>query len=260
MSNEAHLSFIHELAEASARVILPYYGARDMGLELKGDSSPVTLADRGAEKVMREMISARFPDHGIVGEEFGTERGDAEHVWVLDPVDGTKSFILAVPLFGTLIGLLHRGKPVLGCIHQPVTRQLMIGDGRTTTLNGEPVRVRRCPRLSDATLLTTDPQYPAKYQDGAAFAALAESVRLYRGFGDCYGYLMLCAGWVDVMVDPIMNPWDLLPLVPVLEGAGARVTDWQGRPADHMGATSAIASVPELHDEVVRVLNPRVPA
>jgi myo-inositol-1(or 4)-monophosphatase len=259
MNTEAYVSFIRELAEASARVILPYYGARDMGLELKGDSSPVTLADRGAEKVMREMIAARFPEHGIVGEEFGTERGDAEFVWVLDPVDGTKSFILAVPLFGTLIGLLHRGRPIVGCIHQPVLGQLMIGDGTTTTLNGVPVRVRSCARLSEATMLTTDPLYPAKYQQGEGFDALARAVRLYRGFGDCYGYLMLCAGWVDVMVDPIMNPWDLLPLVPVLEGAGARVTDWQGLPANHMGATSAIASVPELHEEIVRLLNPSSP-
>jgi myo-inositol-1(or 4)-monophosphatase len=256
MNHEPFAAFMRELAEASARVILPHYGARDMGLELKSDSSPVTLADRGAEQVMREMISRRFPDHGIVGEEFGTERGDAEYVWVLDPVDGTKSFILGVPLFGTLIGLLHRGRPFLGGIHQPVLGQWMVGDGATTTLNGQPVRVRPCPRLSEASLLTTDPLYPAKYQNGAGFDALARSVRLYRGFGDCYGYLLLCSGWVDVMVDPIMNPWDLLPLVPVLEGAGARVSDWQGRPADHAGATSMVATAPELHAEVLRLLNP----
>lgn len=255
MNHEPFVAFIRELAEASARVILPYYGARDMGLELKSDASPVTLADRGAEQVMREMITRRFPGHGIVGEEFGTERGDAEYVWVLDPVDGTKSFILGVPLFGTLIGLLHRGRPILGCIHQPVLRQLMIGDGKVTALNDRPVRVRPCARLSEASMLTTDPLHPAEYQNGPGFDALSRAVRLYRGFGDCYGYLLLCSGWVDVMVDPIVNPWDLLPLVPILEGAGARVTDWQGCPADHAGATSAVASGPELHDEVIRILN-----
>lgn len=249
------IPFMQELAEASARVIRPYYGARDMGLELKGDASPVTLADRGAEKVMRDLIEARYPDHGIVGEEFGTVRGDAEFVWVLDPVDGTKSFILAVPLFGTLIGLLHKGRPILGCIHQPILNQLMIGDGKVTTLNGQPVRVRPCSRVAEATMLTTDPLYPAKYQNGAGFDALARSVRLYRGFSDCYGYLMLCSGWIDVVTDPIMNPWDLLPLVPVLEGAGAKITDWQGRPADHMGATSAVAAAPGIHEEVIRILN-----
>ena len=115
MNHEPFVAFVRELAEASAQVILPYFGSRDMGLELKSDASPVTLADRGAEKVMREMIARRFPEHGIIGEEFGTERGDAEYVWVLDPVDGTKSFILGVPLFGTLIGLLHRGRPIVGC-------------------------------------------------------------------------------------------------------------------------------------------------
>ncbi|MFM7804508.1 MAG: histidinol-phosphatase [Verrucomicrobiota bacterium] len=255
MTHEPHAAFLRELAEASARVILPYYGARDMGLELKSDDSPVTLADRGAEQVMREMITRRFPDHGIIGEEFGTERGGAEFVWVLDPVDGTKSFVLGVPLFGTLIGLMHRGRPLLGCIHQPVLRQLMIGDGKVTTLNDQPVRVRPCAKLSEATLLTTDPLHPAKYQNGAGFDALTREVRLYRGFGDCYGYLLLCCGRVDVMVDPIVNPWDLLPLVPLLEGAGATVTDWQGRPANHAGATSAVASAPELHAEVLRRLN-----
>jgi len=152
--------------------------------------------------------------------------------------------------------LLHRGRPIVGCIHQPVTRQLMIGDGVTTTLNDRPVRVRPCARLSEASLLTTDPLYPAKYQNGARFDALSGSVRLYRGFGDCYGYLLLCSGWVDVMIDPIMNPWDLLPLVPVLEGAGARFSDWQGQPANHVGATSMVACAPELHDEVIGLLNP----
>jgi myo-inositol-1(or 4)-monophosphatase len=256
MNHKPLVAFIRELAEASSRVILPFYGSREMGLELKSDDSPVTLADRGAEQVMREMIARRFPDHGIVGEEFGTERGDAEFVWVLDPVDGTKSFVLGVPLFGTLIGLLHEGRPLLGCIHQPVLRQLMIGDGKVTTLNDRPVRVRPCARLSEASLLTTDPLHPAKYQNGSGFEALSRSVRLYRGFGDCYGYLLLSSGWVDVMVDPIVNPWDLLPLVPILEGAGAALTDWQGRPANHAGATSAIACAPELHAEVLRLLNP----
>ena len=116
MNHEPFVAFIRELAEASARVILPYYGSRDMGMELKSDASPVTLADRGAEKVMREMIAQRFPEHGIVGEEFGTERGDAEYVWVLDPVDGNKSFISGVPLFGPLLGLLHRGQSFLGLV------------------------------------------------------------------------------------------------------------------------------------------------
>ena len=249
--------FVGELAAASAEVIRPWFGRKDFGLELKADESPVTVADRRAEEVMRTMITARFPDHGIVGEEIGTELGDAEYVWVLDPIDGTKSFISAVPLFGTLIGLLHRGRPVLGCIHQPILGQLMVGDGTRTTLNGEPVRVRSCPRLEEATLLCSDPVHPGRYRDGAAFARLAEDVRITRSWGDAYGYLLLAAGWADIMVDPIMNPWDLLPIVPIVEGAGGRITDWMGGPANRMSAESGIAAVPGLHAEVVRRLNQR---
>jgi histidinol phosphatase-like enzyme (inositol monophosphatase family) len=248
--------FIRELASVSADVILPYFANRECGLELKADESPVTLADRNAELAMRRLIEQRFPGHGIVGEEFGTVRGDAEFVWVLDPVDGTKSFITAVPLFGTLIGLLHEGKPLLGCVHQPVLRQFLLGDGQTTTLNGTPVRMRPAPPLSAATLLTSDPLFPYRYQNGAAFADLAQRVRLYRTFGDCYGYLLLANGFADIMVDPIMNPWDLLPLIPCIEGAGGRITDWQGRNAAHLEATSAVACAPELHEEVIRLLNP----
>ena len=248
--------FLGELALASAEVIRPWFGRRDFGLELKADESPVTIADRRAEEVMRGMITGRFPDHGIVGEEMGTERGDAEYVWVLDPIDGTKSFISAVPLFGTLIGLLHRGRPVLGGIHQPILGQLMVGDGARTTLNGAEVRVRNCPRIEDATLLLSDPTHPARYRDGEAFARLSSEVRLTRSWGDAYGYLLVAAGWADIMIDPVMNPWDLLPIVPIIEGAGGRITDWHGEPAGRMSAASGIAAVPELHAEVVRRLNP----
>jgi fructose-1,6-bisphosphatase/inositol monophosphatase family enzyme len=155
-----------------------------------------------------------------------------------------------------LIGLLHHGRPVLGAIHQPVLQQLAIGDGRTATLNGEPIRVRPCPRIEDATMLTCDPLMPARYRDGAAFDALAGRVRLYRGFGDGYAYLLLASGWVDIVIDSVMNPWDLLPLVPVVEGAGGRITDWHGQDAGRMEASSAIACAPECHAEVVRILNP----
>jgi len=254
MNLEPYLAFMRELAAASADVILPYYNGTDMGLEIKSDASPVTLADRGAEQVMRQIIERRFPQHGIVGEEYGTVRGDAEFVWVLDPIDGTKSFISHVPLFGTLIGLLHEGRPVVGCIHQPVLKQLMLSDGTTTTLNGSPVRMRPCANLSQATLVTTDPTHPARYQNGAGFEALQKQVALSRTWGDCYGYLLLAAGWADVMVDPIMNPWDLLPIEPIVRGAGGVITTWQGEPANHLKATSAVACTPGLQTEVLRLL------
>jgi myo-inositol-1(or 4)-monophosphatase len=259
MNREPFVAFLQELAAASAEVILPYFGRLDLGVELKSDASPVTLADRGAEKVMREMIEHRFPTHGIIGEEYGNVREDAEFVWVLDPIDGTRSFITAVPLFVTLIGLLHRGKPILGAINQPVLRQLMIGDGSTTTLNGNPVRVRPVTALSQATVLTTDPGFPARYQNGAGFASLVDQSQLYRTFGDGYGYLLVAAGWADIMVDPIMNAWDLLPLIPCIEGAGGRITNWQGESVlktGTNGSLSAVACSPGLHDAVIRTLNP----
>lgn len=259
MNREPFVECLQELAAASAEVILPFFGRLDLNVELKSDASPVTQADRGAEKVMRDRIEQRFPTHGIIGEEYGNVREDAEYVWVLDPIDGTRSFITAVPLFVTLIGLMHRGKPILGAINQPVLRQLMIGDGTTTTLNGNPVRVRPINDISKATLLTTDPGFPARYQNGAGFESLAGRSELYRTFGDGYGYLLVAAGWADIMVDPIMNPWDLLPLIPCIEGAGGRITNWQGGPVLGNGANgslSAVACAPSLHDAVIRTLNP----
>lgn len=243
--------FMVELAEKSGELIRPYFGNPDLVVETKADASPVTLADKGAEELMRGLIKRRFPDHGIIGEEYGSEGADNEWVWVLDPIDGTKSFATACPLFGTLIALQHRGRPVLGVIHQPILRQLMIGDGRTTELNGRPVHCRATKRLAEATLLTSDPLNPAKYQDGAAFASACSKAKLVRTWGDCYGYLLLSSGWADVMCDPIMNPWDIAALIPVVEGAGGVITDWKGYSA--VGAESIVASAtPELHETVLK--------
>ncbi len=242
-----------ELAAESGAFIRPLFGHRGLAVESKADQSPVTAADRGAEELMRAMIKKRYPDHGIIGEEYGTERGDAEYVWVLDPIDGTKSFITGVPLWGTLIGLLHHGQPILGCIHQPVLAQLLVGDGQTTTLNGRVTRMRSCARLADATMLTSDPLNLAKYQNGAACDRLVRQAKLYRTWGDCYGYLLLASGLADVMLDPIMNPWDIAALIPVIRGAGGVITDWRGGPA--YPAESTIAASPELHAQVMAILH-----
>ncbi|MDB6167771.1 MAG: inositol monophosphatase [Verrucomicrobia bacterium] len=243
-----------ELAEKSGDFIRPFFGQPDLVVETKEDATPVTLADRGAEQLMRKLIAQRFPAHGIIGEEFGSERADAEWVWVLDPVDGTKSFAAGCPLFGTLIALLHRGKPVLGAIHQPVLRQLMIGDGSSTTLNGRAVRIRATARIEDATILTTNVHSPARYQHGTAFDALAARARLFRTWGDCYGYLLVAGGWADVMCDPVMNPWDVAALIPVIRGAGGVITDWQGN--DPVNAKSIVAAGSALHAAVITALNP----
>ncbi|HTJ78075.1 MAG TPA: histidinol-phosphatase [Rariglobus sp.] len=254
MSLDAYRSFLTELAEKSGDFLLPCFADPALKVEIKSDDSPVTAADRGAEKLMRELIANRFPEHGVIGEEFPDTRPDAEWVWVLDPIDGTKSFITGVPLWGTLIALLHHGQPVLGAIHQPVLRELMIGDGHTTTLNGQPVRVRSCEKIKDATFLTSDPLNPAKYQNGAAYATLTNRTRLVRTWGDCYGYLLLACGRADIMCDPVMNPWDIAALVPIVRGAGGVITDWQG--GDPMRGQSIVAAGPTLHAEVIATLNP----
>jgi myo-inositol-1(or 4)-monophosphatase len=242
-----------ELARASAEFIAPYFGDPGTTVEFKADDSPVTAADRGAEEVMRRLIEHKFPEHGIIGEEHGTVREDAEWVWVLDPIDGTKSFITGVPLWTTLIGLLHHGEPVLGAIHQPTLGQLMIGDGTTTTLNDRPVRCRPTTDLAAATLVTSDHFNLAHYQNGPACDRLIKQTRLYRTWADGYGYLLLAAGHVDICLDPIMNPWDIAALVPVVRGAGGVITDWTGNkpyPAESMAA----AATPELHAIVLEQL------
>ncbi|HWA25591.1 MAG TPA: histidinol-phosphatase [Lacunisphaera sp.] len=253
MESFPYLPFLSELAHASGDFLRPLFGRPGLAVELKGDLSPVTAADRGAEELLRRMINAKFPRHGILGEELGPENTDAEFVWVLDPVDGTKTFITGVPLWGTLIALLHHGQPVLGCIHQPVLNQLVIGDNATTTLNSSPVRCRRTTNLAEATLLTCDWLTPAQYEDGAAFDRLAKSVRLARTWGDAYGYLLLATGWADIVVDPIMNPWDIAALVPVIRGAGGVISDWQGGAAYPAKSTIA-AATPELHAATREIL------
>lgn len=242
-----------ELARRSGEFIRPRFGDPALAVESKDDASPVTEADRGAEELMRAMIAKKFPSHGIVGEEFGAERAGAEWVWVLDPIDGTKSFITGVPLWGTLIALKFCGEPVLGAIHQPVLGQLMLGDSATTTLNGRAVRVRACDKIENATVLASDPiANPRKFQNGPAHEALLARAKIARTWGDCYGYLLLAGGWADAMLDPIMNPWDIQALVPVVRGAGGIITDWRG--GDPVNADSIIAAGPSLHAQIVAAL------
>lgn len=246
-------SFVAELARESGDFIRPYFGNPNLVVETKSDESPVTAADRGAEKLLRETIAKRFPSHGLIGEEFGNENPGAEFVWVLDPIDGTKSFASGCPLFGTLIALLHEGRPVLGAIHLSALNQLLIGDNVTTTLNGRPIRVRGTKHVAQATVLTSDTLNLAKYQNGATCDRLLGRAKLVRTWGDCYGYTLVAAGWADVMLDPIMNPWDIAALVPVIRGAGGTITDWKGGEPTNSDSTIASASA-ELHAEVLATL------
>jgi len=247
------VDFIRSLAEASGEVIKRYYAKVNLTIEFKEDQSIVTQADREGEAVMRDMISKAYPHHGIIGEEFGSANTDSEFVWTLDPVDGTISFASGCPLFGTLIGLLRDGKPVLGAIHQPVLNQLCVGDNHEATLNGRRVQLRQTHDLSQAVLLTTDVENIARYQKKEGFDNLLGQTRMFRTWGDCYGYLLLASGGADIMLDPIMNPWDIIPLIPVIQGANGVITTWAGKDASH--GSSCVAANKQLHPRVLELLN-----
>jgi histidinol-phosphatase len=221
------LALAAELADAAGAAIRPYF-RQPMAVDDKPDLTPVTAADRAAEQAMRELIEVRFPEHGIVGEEFGRIREDAEFVWVLDPIDGTKSFISGVPLFGTLIALTRAGNPMLGIIDQPVSRERWVGAaGRPTTLNGAGIRCRACPALGAASLFATSPEM-FRGPDAAAFARVSAAVKLTRFGADCYAYGMLAAGFVDVVLEASLKPYDFCAIIPIVEGAGGVATDWRG--------------------------------
>ena len=244
--------FIHTLVRASEKVIKPWYANLQLEVEHKSDETPVTIADRRAEEVMRDLIHKKFPGHGIIGEEFGNENENAEFVWVLDPIDGTISFASGCPLFGTLIALLHDGKPILGAINLPALNQLCIGDNETTTFNSVPVRMRACDELTQATLLTSDVKTIETYQNKNKFEKLLGQTKLFRTWGDCYGYVLLACGWADIMLDPIMNPWDLLALIPIIQGANGVITTWDGK--DAATGNSSLAANKTLHPQVLEIL------
>jgi histidinol phosphatase-like enzyme (inositol monophosphatase family) len=247
------LAFSKELADASGALIRRYFRA-DYAVELKADESPVTVADRGAEELMRRMIMERFPDHGILGEEFGRYQPDAEYQWVLDPIDGTKSFISHTYLFGTLIALLHHGKPILGVINNPVVNDFLVGMGGKSWLNGRQVQVRTCNRLEDAVLSCTNHWNVFNYHNGAAFEGLTRQVKRYHNWGDCHGYHLVASAGIDVMLDAILEVWDLMALIPIIEGAGGVITDWAGNNA--IGGNGVVATGRGIHEQVIRALNP----
>ena len=229
-------AFVDELATVSGETILPFFRTA-LSIDDKGGTrgfDPVTAADRAAETAMRALIRRTFPSHGVIGEEFGAERADADYVWVLDPIDGTKSFIAGMPMWGTLIALTRSGVPVFGMMNQPFTGERFSGDGGAAHYRGpagkRDLRVRPCASLSEAVLFTTSPLL----MDGAdrtLFAKVEEGVRLSRYGGDCYAYCMLAAGHIDLVIETELKPYDVLPLMPIITGAGGIVTTWDnGKP------------------------------
>ena len=254
MSKHAeYLEFAKLLAVKSGALISTYFGSHDVEAEIKSDQTPVTVADREAEQLIRKMILNRFPTHGIVGEEYGAENEGADYVWVIDPIDGTKTFMTGVPLFGTIVCLKYKGEPIVGMVHQPILNQILLGDGEQCWLNDKIVSVRKTAKIEEAVLLTSDPINPSRYKGDAKWNKLVQQVKLYRTWGDCYGYLLLATGWADIMVDPIVSPWDFQGIIPIIRGANGTITNWEGE--DPLNGNSVIASNKILHRKVIDILN-----
>src|SRR5262245_35349624 len=251
-------AFVDELATVSGETILPFFRTA-LSIENKGGPGsfdPVTAADHAAETAMRALIRRNFPDHGIIGEELGKDRPDAEYVWVLDPIDGTKSFISGMPAWGTLIALLRAGEPVFGTMSQPFIRERFSGDGARAHYRGpagaRELRVRSCAALADAVLFTTSPLLMSA-SDRDAFARVERSVRLSRYGGDCYAYCMLAAGHVDLVIETGLKPYDVLPLVPIIAGAGGMITSWEGG-SPNAGGRIIAAGDKRVHAAAIEVL------
>jgi myo-inositol-1(or 4)-monophosphatase len=252
-------AFVERLANVAGEAILPFFRT-SLSVEDKsrgGRFDPVTAADRAAEAAMRALIRKTFPDHGIIGEEFGDERTDAEYVWALDPIDGTKSFICGLPIWGTLIALTRRGEPVFGMMYQPFTRERFTGDGAAANYSGpagkRSLRVRRCAALGDAILATTSPLL-MNQADRDAFGRVEQAVRLSRYGGDCYAYCMLAAGHLDLVIETELKPYDVLPLIPIITGAGGVITAWDGGPAK-AGGRIVVAGDLRVHAQALALLS-----
>lgn len=257
-------AFVDELARLSGEAILPFFRTAIHATDKSGGGvfDPVTEADRAAEVVMRRMIAENFPSHGIIGEEFGNQATDADYCWVLDPIDGTKSFISGMPVWGTLIGLTVKGNACYGLMHQPFTRERFSGDGSSALWRGlgangqmgeRKLRTRTCEQLSAASLMTT---HPALLAEGTqdAYRRVEKHVRLSRYGGDCYSYCMLAAGQVDLVIESGLKAYDIVALIPIIEGAGGIVTTWDGGPATKGGAIIA-AGDRRVHAQALKLLN-----
>jgi histidinol phosphatase-like enzyme (inositol monophosphatase family) len=253
------LNFAVDAARRAGELILSYYQNPDLAIELKSDESPVTAADRGAEQLLRELIAGSFPADGVLGEEFGEARGATGYRWILDPVDGTKSFVHGVPLFGTLIGLEHGADCVAGVCRLPALNEVVYAArgagawwqrGRDAPVRA---RVRHTPALQQALFSYTAVELFDQYGRRPAFEALVRACAATRAWGDCYGHVLVATGRVDVMADPVMNVWDAAPFLPILREAGGVFMDWDGRETIHGG--NGISVPASLKDAVLQAIH-----
>jgi histidinol phosphatase-like enzyme (inositol monophosphatase family) len=246
------LDFAVAAAWQAGRLTLAHYQT-GVAVDRKPDKSAVTIADREAEKLLRRLIEARYPDHAIVGEEFGGDSRDATHRWILDPIDGTNSFVRGVPFFGVLVALEISGEPVVGAAYFPALNEMIAAArGLGCRCNGRLTRVSGVTSLDEACIAYTDSRGVVE-RLGGGWSALQHDAALIRGWGDCYGHCLVATGRVEVMLDPRMNPWDCAALVPIVQEAGGRFSDWTGTTTIYGG--DAVSTNGALHDEIVRRLS-----
>ena len=251
---DAHVTFATTLADQSRQIMSGALLARP-AIELKPDSSYVTDTDKGIERALRAMIETQFPAHGILGEEYGAQNANAEYVWVLDPIDGTAAFVAGLPVFGTLIALLHEGVPVIGVIDHLMTNDRWIGAlGRPTTRNGAVVHTRQCPSLAQAMLSASNPDFFSA-QEQPLFERIRSRTQWRIYGGSCFSYGLLASGRIDMSIDSSLGIHDFAPYVPILAGAGGIITDWQGKAIDmHSGPQILAAGDPARHAEALALL------
>jgi histidinol-phosphatase len=246
------LDFAVDAAWQAGKITLEYFQTGTV-VERKADASPVTIADRRAEQKLRERIQRTFPDHGILGEEFGEVAGRTPYRWVLDPLDGTRSFIQGVPLYGVMMGLEYQGQPVLGVVHLPALGETVYAaKGSGCYWNGRRVHVSSVSTLADAVILATSVRSLCEEGRGSVFETLQEQTRLQRTWGDCYGHILVATGRAEVMLDPILQIWDCAALQPILEEAGGTFTDWQGT-ASHTGG-NGLSTNGHLFEVVMEII------
>ncbi len=251
---EAFFPGMSEVLRGTGAIVRRYFGG-DVAVSYKKDGSPVTQADLEVETFLRDSLGRLYPEASVLGEEYGETRKSGSLRWIIDPIDGTRSFLMGTPLFGTLLALERDGDPAVGAIYLPILDQLMIGSAETGTfVNGERCHVSEVAELSQARLVLTDPTSVLKGEGSEAMARLARSAGLVRGFGDCYGYFLVARGLADVMVDQQVQYYDVAPMLPILAGAGGAFSALDGR--IDWSAGNALASNGLLQDEVRRILLP----
>lgn len=256
--HEARFEFARKLAQLGGKSTLEFFQSDRFAVEKKSDRSPVTIADRNAEKIMRAEIEKAFPQDAIIGEEFGEGQGTSGYRWILDPIDGTKSFICGVPLYGTMVGVEYQSDCVIGAVYCPGIDEgiYALSGGGAWHQRGDDqlvaAKVSGCTDLSEAVMVTSEVLTFEEINRGDLYRKLESSVYVARTWGDCYGYLLVATGQVELMIDPILNIWDAAAVKPIVEEAGGRFVDWQGEPRIDSG--NSLGCCPGIYDQVMKLI------